>query len=151
MPRRPFPIGLDRTHALALGLISSLAAFPAVALEIEIEGVRSNEGHVNVLVWTKGDGFPSDADKALHRFTTGASTETIRFVVEDLPPGRYSVSAIHDENANGDLDRNFLGMPSEGAAISGDGMGFFGPRPFEETLVDVGDDPIRLEMRYWQP
>ena len=37
---------------------------------------------------------------------------------EDLPPGTYAVQVMHDENDNGKLDSNFLGIPSEGYGFS---------------------------------
>jgi uncharacterized protein (DUF2141 family) len=36
----------------------------------------------------------------------------------DIPPGVYAVAVFHDENANGKLDKNFLGIPREGYGAS---------------------------------
>ena len=33
---------------------------------------------------------------------------------EDIPAGTYAIAAIHDENRNGKLDMNWLGVPKEG-------------------------------------
>ena len=33
---------------------------------------------------------------------------------KDLPQGSYAVSVLHDENGNGKMDKNFVGMPKEG-------------------------------------
>lgn len=40
------------------------------------------------------------------------------FVVRDLPPGAYAVLAWFDENGNGVLDKNFIGVPTEPIAFS---------------------------------
>jgi uncharacterized protein (DUF2141 family) len=34
-----------------------------------------------------------------------------------VTPGDYAISVFHDENSNGKLDRNFMGMPKEGVGI----------------------------------
>jgi len=41
-----------------------------------------------------------------------------RVVWGDLAPGVYAVSAHHDENGNGKMDTNFLGIPKEGHGVS---------------------------------
>lgn len=33
---------------------------------------------------------------------------------EHVPPGRYAIAVLHDENSNHRLDRNFFGVPKEG-------------------------------------
>jgi len=42
--------------------------------------------------------------------------------------GKYAVSVFHDENSNGKLDTNFLGIPREGVGASNNAKGHFGPR-----------------------
>jgi len=37
----------------------------------------------------------------------------------DAARGSYAIVAIHDENANGKLDKNVLGVPKEGYGASG--------------------------------
>ena len=39
---------------------------------------------------------------------------------EDIPPGTYAIAVIHDENMNGKLDTNRLGIPTEGYGFSRD-------------------------------
>ncbi len=38
------------------------------------------------------------------------------FVFKDLQPGAYAVLVTHDENGNGTLDSNMIGMPVEPTA-----------------------------------
>jgi len=42
--------------------------------------------------------------------------------------GTYAVSAFHDENSNGKLDRNFMGIPREGVGASNNAKGHLGHR-----------------------
>ena len=48
-------------------------------------------------------------------------------MAEDLAPGRYALSAFHNENDNGELDTNLLGVPSEGYGFGNDASAAFGP------------------------
>jgi len=37
----------------------------------------------------------------------------------DVPHGEYALWACHDEDEDGELDTNFIGMPKEGVGVSG--------------------------------
>ena len=54
--------------------------------------------------------------RAFHHWPTpivpGAREATA--ILDTVPPGDYGVVAIHDENKNHKLDRNFIGIPKEG-------------------------------------
>lgn len=52
--------------------------------------------------------------KRLETLVGGSAKLTFR----DVPPGRYAVALVHDENGNGELDKNLLGMPKEGVGAS---------------------------------
>jgi uncharacterized protein (DUF2141 family) len=54
-----------------------------------------------------------------------------------LPPGRYALSVIHDENGNGKLD-TFLAIPREGFGFSRNPKIRMGPPSFEEALIVIG-------------
>ena len=75
---------------------------------------------------------------------------TLRFVVSDLPAGRYAVNAFHDENNNGELDTNLVGIPSEGYGFANNPSTTFGPPDFEEAAVTVGEASgvVVLTMSY---
>ena len=57
-----------------------------------------------------------------------------------VPPGSWAVLAYQDENANGELDRNLIGIPSENYGFSRDARGRFGPPSFDDAAIDVKDD-----------
>lgn len=55
--------------------------------------------------------------KAIQGKTVELTADTITVVFENLEPGDYAVSVIHDRNNNGKLDTNTLGIPKEGFAF----------------------------------
>ena len=46
------------------------------------------------------------------------STDDVNATIKGLKPGTYAIAVIQDLNGNGELDRNFLGMPKEPLAFS---------------------------------
>ena len=137
--------------ATAAGLmgLAGLAAAPAAAtdLVIEVQGIRSDAGRVYIAVHVprEGEAFPY-ADGMFAGIYQQAHAGAMRFVVRDLPAGRYAVQAFHDENGNGDLDANVLGIPKEGYGFANDPPTTFGPPDFEEAAVTVGDAPATAAM-----
>ena len=131
---------LDRLHITAA--LAAMVAIPVLAadLSIEVRGVRSADGRVYVAVHgpESKDTFPS-GDDIVSGLREPARIGTLRFVVSDLPAGRYAVNAFHDENDNGELDTNLVGIPSEGYGFANDPSVTFGPPDFEEAAVTVGE------------
>lgn len=60
-------------------------------------------------------------------------------VFTQLLPGRYAIIVIHDENDNGRLDENALGVPTEGYAFSNDARGFLSAASFDAAAIAVGN------------
>ena len=121
---------ISRLLAVAVLPVIAAIAVPVLAadLAVEIREIRSADGRLFVAVHgpeTK-DTFPAGSATvaALQR---RARTGTLRFVVHDLSPGRYAVNAFHDENDNGELDTNLVGIPSEGYGFANDPDSTFGP------------------------
>jgi uncharacterized protein (DUF2141 family) len=48
-----------------------------------------------------------------------ATAQSVTCEFDGLAPGKYALGAFLDENANRDLDRNWLGMPKEPWVLSG--------------------------------
>ena len=75
-----------------------------------------------------------------------ASPRTV-LVLRDVPPGRYGVTVIHDKNANGKLDSNIVGIPTEPYGAIRHARGRMGPPAFEDAAVDVqGDTALTIHL-----
>ena len=127
-------------HRIIAAALATMVGTGALAadLAIDVHGVRSGDGRVYLAVHgpaTK-ETFPS-GDALVEGLRAPAKAGTMRFVVQDLEPGRYALSAFHDENDDGALDTNLLGIPSEGYGFGNDASAAFGPPSFEAAAVDV--------------
>ena len=127
-------------HRIIAAALATMLCAQALAAElaIDVHGVRSGDGRVYLALHgpaTK-ETFPS-GEAVVEGLRASARAGTMRFVVQDLAPGRYALSAFHDENDNGELDANLLGIPSEGYGFGNDASAAFGPPSFEAAAVDV--------------
>jgi len=106
----------------------------AADLTITVKAVRNSTGAVYLAVYDEtGFGKPELA-KARQR--ASAANGDITFVFHDLAAGKYAVASYHDENGNGKLDTNSLGIPTEGYGFSNNAQGNFGPPAFAQAAFD---------------
>jgi len=125
--------------ATSVGVAFLLAPSTAVAgdLTVEIQGVAAEKGNVMIALYKK-------EDKWMGKSTAGtmvaAKKGAVAVAFKDLPEGEYAISLFVDENSNGKLDSNAIGIPIEPYAFSNDASGNFGPPTFEQAKFVVGKD-----------
>lgn len=93
---------------------------------------RNDSGRVFCALWRGRDGYPTDRTRNVGE-ALDRTIENHRAVctIEPVSAGEYAVAVFHDENANNNLDRNFLGIPSEGTGASNDAYNAFGPPSYD--------------------
>ncbi|HEY1035755.1 MAG TPA: DUF2141 domain-containing protein [Pseudoxanthomonas sp.] len=98
-------------------LLAATAGAQAAKLTVVLQDVRTQTGLIKVALVDSQAGWDG---KAAPVQATGAppSGEQATFVFKDLKPGAYAVLITHDENGNGQLDTNMMGMPVEGYGFS---------------------------------
>jgi len=128
------------TVILTIGFTSVLAH--AADLTITVKGVRSADGAVFLAVYDSDKSFMKVPQAKTTR-RMNASKGDLKIVIHDLPPGNYAIASYHDENGNGKLDTNALGIPEEGYGFSNDARGMFGPPKFSEAVSNSTAKPIR--------
>lgn len=117
-------------------------------IEVTVRNIDEAKGSIRVGLFTNEDNF---LKKAIEGKVVKASGTEVKVVFENLKAGEYAVSVIHDENENGELDTNGIGMPKEGFAFGNNAMGMFGPPSFEKAKVVVDKSPVKqvIELKYF--
>jgi uncharacterized protein (DUF2141 family) len=115
-------------------------------IHVEVVGLHNNKGHVFCALYSSADGFPKDSQRAVQRDTLSISDRKVFCEFSGIEPGRYAVSVFHDENSNGKLDTNFLGIPREGVGASNDARGHLGPPKFDAAAFQFGGGPLNLKI-----
>lgn len=121
-------------------------------LRIHVDRFRNSGGNLGTILFTTPQGWPEDKTKAVRAGPSPIDkrTRTAVAVWSNLPPGDYAVAAIHDENSNARLDRNFIGIPKEGFGFANNPHVGFGPPPFRAALVHVAcpETDITIHLQY---
>ena len=104
-------------------------------LQVNLEGIRVQTGTLKMSVVDGPDGWEQKA-RPVQAQAARVSGETAQFHFKDLPAGDYAVMVTQDENDNGKLDTNMLGVPLEGYGFSNNRQLMRKPT-FEEARVHV--------------
>ena len=135
---------------LLCGMICmSLYAFCQTKLQVTVTHIKGEKGNIIVGIFDSDENF---LKKPLDGKMIKASGDSITVVFENLKPGRYAISVLHDANKNEDLDKNKLGIPKEGFGFSNNVIGAMGPPSFERAQFDLAPDQkdldIDIKMKY---
>jgi uncharacterized protein (DUF2141 family) len=143
---------LSLSLAVALLSATSVHAEPSAAnlIRAEIGGLRSPRGVVRCLLFQGEDGFPSKAANASQRAVVTIVNGAAVCEFADPPAGTLAIAFIHDENGNGELDKNFFGVPQEGYGFSNDARGSMGPPAFDKAAFQhaPGVQVLHLSVVY---
>ena len=131
----------------ALIVAAALTAQPALAatLEVKVEGIGVQEGELRLALYDSEEAWQGKASPRAGQVSKPDGTPTLVFTFDDLPPGRYAVRVMHDENGNGKLDSNMLGIPKEGYGASNNPRVMRAPH-FDEAAFDIGDSDLSIPI-----
>lgn len=139
---------LSMTMALEVLSPAVLRAEPAGAgtLQVDVTAPKNGRGHVGCALFSSGKGFPMETGRAaVQRFKSEG--RPVRCLFENLAPGTYAVAVVHDENDNGKVDTNFLGIPKEAWGTSNNVTHTMSAPTFEESAVKVASGaPTRISV-----
>ncbi len=140
---------------MAIACAPVLLALPGKALsqplevQVQVSGVRNSQGRVRLAAHAVRDTFPSQWDRAAALAEAPASQPAVTLSLKLPAPGRYALIVVHDEDGDGRMSKNVIGLPKEGYA-TGDNPASLGFPRFERSLVDL-KEPRRLELRLLYP
>ena len=128
---------------------ATLVGLPSRAgeLTVTLHDVRAQGGHLNIALVASAEAWDGKATPVQAQQAPPRGERAV-FHFRDLAPGRYAVMVRHDENDNGKLDTNLVGMPVEGYGFSNNPRVLRKPT-WDEAAFDLGaaDAAIDVTLR----
>ena len=159
MQRLQWPRAMTLRFFLGALIPTILLAVPTLAAELRltIKGVRSDKGELLIALYDNADGFKSAIANAATRgllpdsgrligTAIRAQRGTQSTVFTQLPPGRYAIIVIHDENDNGRIDKNAWGVPTEGYGFGNNAQEFLSAPAFDAAVVAIRDADVSTSI-----
>ncbi|MEY4064396.1 MAG: hypothetical protein RIR26_604 [Pseudomonadota bacterium] len=144
--------GQSNTPTLPEPPIPSPSQPAGVSLTVEISGLNSDKGNVCLSMFNSPDGYPDSAEKAVLAECFSVIGRAFSVTIDNVTQGRYAIAMWHDENRDGKLNYNFLGIPKEGLAFSENGKPRITPPPpgppsFNAVSFEVKDTPRKTTAK----
>ena len=115
---------------------------------VTVTNFKSQKGLVLCCLNNKEDGFPGKQNKALSCQKIDLAGSKVQFTFLNVLPGTYALAAYHDENNDGTLNTNFLGIPKEGVGVSNNKMrNFSSPKYNDAKFVVTANGEIKMEIK----
>ncbi len=134
--------------AIALPVLPSLSQSTSTVL-LEVSSFKNTRGTLNCRLFTKASDFPDgEGILTLRTPITGTNT-TCTF--PNVEPGTYAVAVVHDENSNGKLDKNFVGVPTEGYGVSNNKTYALSAPKWDESIFTIAPSEsktFQVKLRY---
>ena len=109
---------------------------PNANLAVEITNSKNDAGKIYIALYNSSTSYMQE-DKALSKKILSISNKKASANFENLTTGYYAFVFFRDENGNGKIDKNMLGIPTESYGFSNNVKGTFGAPSFEKAKFYV--------------
>ncbi len=130
--------------------VPALVSAPALAgeLTVRINDVEGTTGQVMIAVLDSESAFTGESPAVLSLLMP-PRPGFLTFSTDALADGHYGIRVMVDENGNGDMDSNLVGMPTEAWGFSNNAVGSFGPPSWSDIRFELnGNTSIAIDLNH---
>lgn len=133
---------------LYISFIASLVSTDNPELTLKIQNIQKLQGEIVIGVFNTDKDFLKSG-VAIRNYKISVDNATESLTIKDLPVGDYAISLYHDENSDGECNRNFIGIPKEPYAFSNNFKPRMSAPKFEDCKFSLRNDQT-LEIKLIQ-
>ena len=100
---------------------------PSATLHLQVREVKAPLGVIRIALYDSEANF-LDFEEVFASKVVPATMGTTTVVIDSLPAGTYAIALYQDQNDNGVMDKNWLGIPTEPLGFSNPAEPKFWPR-----------------------
>lgn len=115
---------------------------------IRIMGINPVEGQVRVALYNAAEKWLKES---FYNAVLEVKSHEVEWRINNIPEGEYAVAAFHDQNGNGEADRNLVGIPKEAYGFSNNVKVVFRAPKWDEAKFRVANSAkkIEFELERW--
>ena len=122
-----------------------------IVISVTIKDIKTPNGQILMGIYKDDVSFDKEiAYKKVQAFKTKISNGILLVEVK-LEPGKYGISLMDDENFNGKMDYNFIGIPKEGFGFSNyyhSGLSKPKLKSFAFEVIENKNTKVEVKMKY---
>lgn len=137
----------DITLFICLLFILFASYTKAQETQIKVTDIRSEKGKIILNVFKDNDSYDKNQPYKKITFDKKALVNGTLNVHFGLEPDVYGITLIDDENEDGKINKNFVGMPKEGFGFSNFFMTKMKKPSFDDFKVDLKSPEHQIEIK----
>jgi len=138
-------LGISLVMGLLLTLFVSYAQ--AQKTQVKVTGIRSGKGKIILNVFKDNDTYDKEQPCKKFVFDKKSLLNGTLTVDCELEPGTYGITLVDDENENGKIDKNLIGIPKEGFGFSNFFMEKMKKPTFDDFKVDLKSPNNKVDIK----
>ncbi len=151
---------VSRCHRIIFSVVSiiffsmAVSFVPASAesgghatLVVTVNGIRSVKGQVKIAIFNSSEKWLGS--QPVYSSTIDVKGPSVTWKINDVPSGDYGIAVLDDENSNGKMDKNILGLPLEAYGFSNNVRATFGAPKWEDAkfIVKAPTTEVSIEVK----
>ena len=114
-------------------------------LTIVVTGLENDDGEVLFALSDSRENYEGDSE-AYRSYKVKIKNGNAECSISELPFGEYAIKLYHDENMDGELNSNFLGIPTEDYGFSNNASGTFGPADYDDAKFQFEQPEMTMNI-----
>jgi len=116
-------------------------------LTLNIEGIEEVKGTMEIGLFNNSDDF-LETGSEFRVISIPVDSTTVIAVFDSLPQATYGISLYHDLDSSGEINKNFIGVPTEPWGISNDAYRMLAAPRWQEAVFTMdADKTIVIHLR----
>ncbi len=126
------------------------SAAQGCSLTVHVDGFRNHKRVIGCAVFRSSNGWPENDDEAYTRAALPITGNSAVIQFAHVPPGRYGIAVLHDENSNHRMDRNIFRVPKEGFGFANNPHVALSAPSWQDASVQVTcpDTQVNIHLIY---
>ncbi|CAB1060538.1 hypothetical protein D1BOALGB6SA_5304 [Olavius sp. associated proteobacterium Delta 1] len=116
-------------------------------LVVDISGFPNSDGFAMVALNNSEESYKGGENTAVAKTKSMVVDQKAQVIFTNLPYGWYGVSIYHDENSNGEMDKNAMGIPKEAYGFSNNAKGFFGKPAYKKVKFELNSAEKQIAIK----
>ncbi|MFK7905986.1 MAG: DUF2141 domain-containing protein [Chitinophagales bacterium] len=137
---------------LTINYLPSIKQNKVEELKVKITNIKHDKGKILAAIYSSKEDFLT-TPLQYRASEIEAGKTSVEIIFEGLEANEYAISIFHDENGNGILDKNMLGIPKEPFGFSNNARAKFSAPSFEDCMVGLtsseSTSTIAIEVKNW--
>ena len=141
---------MQQTVLAILFMLNSMLLF-SQSITIEFDNIRNSNGVIYVTLYDSEETWLDEDVNDLEFIFPKYNVSDNRLIVsiDSLKSGHYGVAIMDDENSDGEMRSNFIGIPKEGIGFSNGVRVRFSKPKFKHCVFELKNDTtIKINIQY---